>query len=105
VTKLYLSGPMTGVPYKNFPAFIKASQALRKAEYKVVSPHELETKDVRFTWENCMRRDIKHLMKCSAIATLPRWKKSRGANLEIYIGKALKYPVHTVNYYLKRRLK
>jgi hypothetical protein len=105
VTKLYLSGPMTGIPYKNFPAFIKASQTLRKAGYKVVSPHELETKDVQCTWENCMRRDIKAEMDCTAIATLPKWKNSRGASVEVYIGKALGYPVHTVEYYVKRRIK
>jgi Domain of unknown function (DUF4406) len=101
--KLYLSGPMTGIPNKNFPEFIRATKALRKAGYIVTSPHELETKDIQCTWENCMRRDIKAEMTCEAIATLKGWKKSKGANVEVYIGEALKYPVHTVDYYLKRR--
>ena len=41
-----------------------------------------------------------YLMKCDGVATLPGWKKSRGAKLEVYIAKALKWPVHSVAYYL-----
>ena len=88
---------------KNFPAFIKATEALRKAGYRVVSPHELETKDAKGTWEKCMRRDIKAEMDCHAIATLDGWTRSRGAKVEIFLGKALGYSVHPVDYYLRRQ--
>lgn len=103
VFDLYLSGPMTGVPDLNRPAFTKAAKALRKKGYSVVNPPELDKNDPQRSWEGCLRRDISHEMKCKAIATLPRWKKSRGANLEIYIGKSLKLPIHPVSHYLKRR--
>jgi hypothetical protein len=101
--KLYLSGPMTGVKDLNKPVFEVAAKRLRKTGYKVVNPHDLDKKEPRRAWEDCLRRDIRHEMSCSAIATLPRWKNSRGANLEVYIGRALKYPVRTVTYWLKRR--
>lgn len=98
--RLYLSGPMTGIKDHNIPAFNKAAGELRRAGYQVVNPPELDLKDPQRTWEGCLRRDIKHEMSCEEIATLPGWKKSRGANLEIYIGKALSMPVHSVSYYL-----
>lgn len=100
--KLYLSGPMTGYKNKNFPAFMKAAITLRKAGHHVINPAELDIGEPRSTWEECLRRDIKEEMKCNAIATLPGWKKSKGALLETYIGKALKWPVHAVSYYLRR---
>lgn len=102
---LYVSGPMTGVADLNRPAFAKAAKALRKKGYSVISPPELDRNEPQRSWEGCLRRDIKHLMNCKAIATLPSWTKSRGALLEVYIGKALKYSIHPVGRYLKRRKK
>jgi hypothetical protein len=101
--KLYLSGPMTGVKDNNYPAFFKAAKALRKKGYKVINPPELDKKSPQRTWEDCLRRDIKEMMYCNAVATLPRWKKSKGALLETYIAKSLKWPIHPVYKYLKRR--
>ena len=100
--RLYLSGPMTGIKDKNFPVFMKASIALRKKGYKVVNPAELDIGQPRKTWEECLRRDIKEEMTCNGIATLPNWKRSRGASLEVYIGKSLKWPVHSVSYWLNK---
>jgi hypothetical protein len=100
--KLYLSGPMTGVKDLNKPCFNRYAHALRRKGYRVVNPPELDKVDPQRTWEGCLQRDIRFLMDCDRIAVLPGWKKSKGANLEVYIGKALKYPVRTVNYWLKR---
>lgn len=99
--RIYISGPMTGVRDLNGPAFARAAKALRECGYDVVSPPELDSREATPTWEGCLRRDIEYLMECDCIATLPRWKRSRGATLEVYIGKALKYPIHTVGYYLQ----
>lgn len=101
MTKLYLSGPMTGIKDKNFPAFNKASKALRKKGYQVINPAELDMQHPRQTWAECLRRDIVAEMRCNGVATLPGWKRSRGAQLEVYIAEALNWPVHSVNYYLR----
>lgn len=98
--KLYLSGPMTGLPNLNREAFNRAAKALRLKGYKVVNPPELDKNNPQRSWEGCLRRDITELMECDKIATLPRWKRSRGATLEVYIGKALKYEIRPVRYYL-----
>lgn len=101
--KLYLSGPMTGIKDLNRPCFKKYAKALRKKGYRVISPPELDKDNPQRTWEGCLGRDIVKLMECDRIALLSGWRKSRGANLEVYIGKVLKYKVQTVNYWLKRR--
>ncbi len=98
--KLYVSGGMTGLKDNNVPAFNKASKALRKKGYKIISPPELDRVSKHRTWEGYLRRDIGFLVTCDGVATLNGWKKSRGANLEVYIAKALSMEVHPVNYYL-----
>lgn len=86
--RLYLAGPMTGLPDFNRPAFHAAAAALRAAGYEVVNPAELDESepitdpDGPGAWERYMRRDIPHLCKCDALAQLPGWTKSRGAVLE-----------------------
>lgn len=97
---LYLSGPMTGLPDLNRPAFNKAAKLLRSKGWKVINPPELDRNNPQRSWEGCLRRDITQLMLCGKVATLPKWQKSRGANLEVYIAKALKYPIHPVRFYL-----
>lgn len=100
---LYISGGMTGLPNLNRPAFSKAAKMLRKKGYTCISPPELDKNEPQRSWEGCLRRDIKKEMNCKGIATLRGWKKSRGANLEISIARALSMPVRPVTYWLKRR--
>ena len=103
--QLYLSGPMSGVKDLNKPLFNHYAKLLRKKGYKVVNPPELDKHSPQRTWEGCLRRDIAELLGCDKIATLPRWKKSRGASLEVHIGKQLKYVIRPVQYWVKRRVK
>lgn len=101
--KLYLSGPMTGIKDHNVPLFMREAGRLRKKGFKVVNPPELDKIQMCRTWEEFLKRDLKFLVTCDAIATLPNWTKSRGANLETYVGRALGMPIHRVAYYIKRR--
>lgn len=90
MTVIYISGPMTGMPALNFPAFNRAAAALRAEGYTVVNPAELDAQDIGpLTWEGYMRRDIRALMDCTHIYFLPGWQKSRGAMLEAHIADAL----------------
>lgn len=86
--RIYLSGPMTGLPEFNFPAFHAAAANLRAQGFEVVSPAEI-VPDLTTSWEKCMRADIKALCDCDAIALLPGWEKSKGAHLELHIGHRL----------------
>lgn len=88
---VYLSGPMTGLPELNFPAFHAMASRLRAAGYAVINPAELDhpTKD----WSDCLRRDIVALMECCTVATLSGWEHSKGARLEVLIADRLGMPV------------
>lgn len=103
-TYIYIAGPMTGMPKKNFPAFMDAAKSMRKQGYKIVNPAELEDiQPICTTWEQCLRRDLIHILgKCYAIATLPGWKNSRGALLETEVARQLDMQVHSVKYWLEK---
>lgn len=87
----YVSGPMSGLPDLNFPAFHAAAQKLRGMGFEVVNPAELnpDAEAKGHTWATCMRVDIKALMECDHIFMLPGWRASRGAKLEHHIAKSL----------------
>lgn len=88
--RVYLSGPMTGMPDLNFPEFHRAARILRHPTYQmvVVNPAEINP-DTVMAWEDCMRADIKALCDCDAIVLLEGWEKSKGAHLELQIAHRL----------------
>lgn len=90
--KLYLSGPMTGLPHLNFPAFFAEARRLRDLGYDVVNPAEINP-DPDAEWVDCLKMDIKALLDCDGIAMLPGWQTSRGARLEHHIASTLSFRV------------
>lgn len=89
--RVYIAGPMTGLPELNFPAFHAEAARLRAMGYDVVNPAELNT-DPAAAWSDCMRVDIAQLVTCQMIAMLPGWQGSRGATLEHHIAVTLGMP-------------
>ena len=85
---IYISGPMTGMPDLNFPAFHAAAKMLRDLGHEVVNPAELNP-DHTMPWGECMRKDIAALVTCDTIVLLPGWQQSRGATLEQHIAERL----------------
>jgi thioesterase domain-containing protein len=90
-TIVYLSGPMTGLPDLNFPAFHQAAARLRASGYTVINPAEMDEAEagVQREWHEYLRRDIRVLVDCTHIAMLPGWEKSKGARLERHIAQEL----------------
>lgn len=82
--RIYLSGPMTGLPEFNFPAFHRAASILRAQGLEVQNPAEINP-DGELPWAECMRADIKALCDCDTLVLLPGWEKSSGAHLELHI--------------------
>lgn len=82
--RIYLSGPMTGLPNLNFPAFRIEAARLRAMGYEVVNPAELNP-DPNADWHECMRHDLAELLKCDAVALLDGWQRSAGAHLEMHV--------------------
>lgn len=97
--KLYVAGPMTGLPEYNYPAFDAAAAALRQAGYQVVNPAE-DGLPLDAPWEHHLRLAIAKLMSCQAVATLPGWHRSKGAQLEVHNALALGMRVASVDAWL-----
>lgn len=85
--RIYLSGPMAGIPEHNFPAFMAHAAQLRAAGYDVVNPAEIDNSGK--TWEGCLRADLREMCTCDAIALMPGWEASKGANLELHVAHRL----------------
>lgn len=86
--KIYVAGPMSGLPDLNFAAFHAAAAWLRGMGHTVINPAELNT-DPAAEWHACMRVDIAALVTCDTIYLLPGWEDSRGAKLEHHIAERL----------------
>lgn len=119
MTRLYLAGPMTGLPQFNFPAFHEAATALRAAGYDIVSPAETDPPEVQAaalasttgtldangkvggeTWGQILARDVQMIADTlDGIVFLPNWHKSRGAKLEAFV--ALLSGKHQFGYYVE----
>lgn len=85
MARIYLSGPMSGLPGLNFETFNAEAKRLRALGYEVVNPAEINP-DCTKTWHECMRADIRALMTCDTVALLPGWAQSQGAQLEQHLG-------------------
>lgn len=99
--RLYLAGPMAGLPDANYPAFDAAAERLTELGHQPVSL----TRDLirqskwhpsreRFLAEcpdahaRIMKNDLAHLLTCEGIVLLEGWKVSKGATLEALVARA-----------------
>jgi hypothetical protein len=90
--RIYLSGPMTGVPQFNAPAFNAEAAWYRALGYEVVNPAEVKLANGA-TWADYMRADLPLMMTCTRIHMLPGWQMSKGASLEHHIARELGFEV------------
>jgi hypothetical protein len=80
--RIYLSGPMTGLPGYNYPAFNAEAGRLRELDYTVENPAE-NPLPADAPWHQWMRDAIRQMLTCDAVALMPGWQVSRGANVEV----------------------
>ena len=85
--KAYISGPMTGLPDYNRPAFREAAARLRSEGYEVFSPVEMDEHGDEaevWEWEDFLCRDLQFILQTDigVVFLLNGWEHSRGAQLE-----------------------
>jgi len=78
--RIYLAGPMTGIPEFNYPAFHRAAKLWRKHGWTVLNP--ASDPDTSKPRAHYMRKDFASVLKVDAVAFLPGWHTSRGARAE-----------------------
>jgi len=110
MTKLYLAGPMTGIPEFNHPAFRENARLLRSVGYEVFSPaeHDLDLgidvagKTGNETLTDFSAVSIRDVLgddldwicrEADGLAVLPNWKGSKGTRAEIATALAIRIPV------------
>jgi hypothetical protein len=95
---VYIAGPMLGKRNRNIPAFDAAAQELRQCGVRVVSPADIDrgngfdenTPEDQIDRRKCIAADISVIMRrCTAIALLRGWRKSKGAAVEVALGRFL----------------
>lgn len=86
--RIYIAGPMTGLPLFNYPAFNTAAQRLRAMGFEVENPAE-NPEPKCGTWLGYMRMAIRQLVTCDGVALLPGWRGSRGARIERWLAGML----------------
>ena len=108
--KVYLAGPMRGLPEFNFPAFNAAAADLRSQGHEVFNPAERDvlaygvdfskgnatgseeeaTKTHGFNLREALGADMAYICQhAEAIALMPGWKNSKGAQAEYATAMAL----------------
>lgn len=71
--KVYIAGPMTGLPDWNFPAFHAAAAAWRDAGWEVINPADAFNGATDLPYRRYVEKDLEDLRTCDAIALLPGW--------------------------------
>lgn len=103
IGRIYVSGPMTGLPLYNWPAFEVAARVLRSQGWDVVSPTETDEKvdhvvvtrsggsvlavetTGKYTYEQILALDFEDVRSCTHIFLLPGWQHSTGARRELAV--------------------
>ena len=116
--KVYVAGPMRGIPEFNFPAFNTAAAKLRANGHFVFNPAERDNerhgtdiskgnangdedvaaKEHGFDIRVALAEDSNWICReAEAIALLPGWDNSKGATAELSLGRALGLKVMLIN--------
>lgn len=87
--RLYIAGPMTGVPEFNYPLFNRVQAKLVTAGYVVINPARNVPPVPEPRWSDYMRMSVAQVASVDGIAVLPGWQDSAGATLEVKLANDL----------------
>ncbi|WP_433673818.1 DUF4406 domain-containing protein [Microbacterium gorillae] len=98
--RIYVAGPMTGLPELNYPAFRAAAQELRERGYSVEDP-STNVNPTPGDYHGWLRAGLQQLIRCDAVALLPGWEASGGARLEVNVAATLGLRVAPLSEWLR----
>jgi len=96
---VYISGPMTGLPDLNHPAFLRLEKIWRKWGWTVANPvtinpanahSDLTPEEVRAV---CIWTDLEAVRDTDALVLMRGWERSIGARAEVYLARSLNHPI------------
>ena len=103
MTRVYISGPITGIPNLNRDAFDHEERLLREAGYEVFNPQSIAPPNwvareywtekgldpELETWRYYMAICVGQIPLCDSMRMLPHWQNSKGAVWEHRIASML----------------
>jgi len=87
--RVYISGPISGIPFNNVPAFVDAERHIRAAGCEPVNPLELAENKGEVEYAQLIENDLLALKTCSFILLLRNWQKSPGARAVKALAEAI----------------
>lgn len=88
--KVYLAGPMTGLPDFNRPVFFQAGNTLHDHNHIILNPAVLPD---GLEHGDYMKICLPMIEAAEAVIMLPGWEKSKGANMEYNYAQIKRLPV------------
>lgn len=73
MSRIYISGPMTGIPEWNYPAFHDAAHRLRVMGWTPINPAESFGGATDRPYREYVEEDLRLLQQANAIYLLPGW--------------------------------
>ena len=96
--RVYLSGPMRGIPDFNFPKFDRVAAKLREFGFTVFSPADndrnMTLAGIEITARECFEQDTRWICRyAEGMVMMDGWRDSRGARVEKALAEALDLPL------------
>jgi nucleoside 2-deoxyribosyltransferase len=101
--RLYIAGPMTGLPEFNYPAFREAEARLSASGFDALNPINSEQHNDTGkpqTWDWYLRHALRMVLEADGLALLDGWWRSRGATLEVHVARSLELPTEPVDHWI-----
>lgn len=100
--KIYLSGAITGREAEAKKEFAEAEKRLKQKlkelniYYEVINPFKIVKNQKKYSYVYYLKADIKELIECCYLINIKNegWQKSKGAELERHIARALKIDIY-----------
>ena len=101
--KIYIAGPMRGLPFNNYPKFDRIAAELRQKGWDVVNPTEIGATVGTIEQLNndekllnvVLYKEMSALAQCDALFLLIGWEHSEGAKAELLAALSAKLEIIT----------
>jgi hypothetical protein len=97
--KIYIAGPINGIPDGNKHGFLAMANRLEELGYDYINPRakgweEADIPEGMDLWTYMMKLSLQEMMDCNSILLLDGWEDSRGASIEYRLALDLAMPIY-----------